>query len=505
MKKFLTLALALVMALALAAPAMAFVDFEYTADSKYALTDFYLVDYQDNLGLFQGAGLFTELPEADRGYLKNELVGAVVEVLVPARNTGNDAALRISGENVSLRTYVDDAKSSTTTVNKLGAGYTWEWDNVNERIFLVPPTGVDIFSTTSGSDVEAAWVVFGRVTADEATLTATLLDSTEYNTNLKINVPTVVGTSTSAKYEINGNKYDLTLTKTASGYEYLIEPKEGANDRGYVRLLTDSKWVSKNMIVSMTGVVNGYDWSTATAAKYTFNTDGTWQADANVVFNGVTYYFNAPQGEVPANQVYGLDTQQKLQDAIAAKLTAAGVGAQWSVAADDTTATQINVTAVSKGKVGSFGPAALVAGGFTPNDGKDPTAAAVTAPVYDVDEQSDLYEILTWLANGRPGTVNASATKDNDAAALLADVCADFGMDPAKVGNAVKPEYLGQFRRGNVIGELTIEIQPWQAYVTIPDIEVIDPPKTGDAATLAGFVMIVLAAAGVVVFKKVRA
>jgi hypothetical protein len=40
----------------------------------------------------------------------------------------------------------------------------------------------------------------------------------------------------------------------------------------------------------------------------------------------------------------------------------------------------------------------------------------------------------------------------------------------------------------------TVDIKPWTAYVTIPDVPdiIVDPPKTGDAASIMGVVMVAL-------------
>lgn len=51
----------------------------------------------------------------------------------------------------------------------------------------------------------------------------------------------------------------------------------------------------------------------------------------------------------------------------------------------------------------------------------------------------------------------------------------------------------------------SVDVKPWTPYVTVPDNIVVDPPKTGDAASILGFVMIALAGAAVVAVKKVRA
>ncbi|HWR56674.1 MAG TPA: hypothetical protein VN462_09200 [Negativicutes bacterium] len=88
---------------------------------------------------------------------------------------------------------------------------------------------------------------------------------------------------------------------------------------------------------------------------------------------------------------------------------------------------------------------------------------------------------------------------------IYEDVFVDvLGFDFEKIGNVVDPDtFLSIVGSDDV--SATVEIKPWTAYVTVPDNIVVDPPKTGDAASIVGFVMIVLAAAAVVAVKKVRA
>ena len=80
----------------------------------------------------------------------------------------------------------------------------------------------------------------------------------------------------------------------------------------------------------------------------------------------------------------------------------------------------------------------------------------------------------------------------------------EFGFDWDLMGGVVDK---GTFEDilGSVDLEVSVDIAPWTAYVTVPDNIVVDPPKTGDAASILGFVMIVLAAAAVVAVRKVRA
>ena len=79
-----------------------------------------------------------------------------------------------------------------------------------------------------------------------------------------------------------------------------------------------------------------------------------------------------------------------------------------------------------------------------------------------------------------------------------------FGLDFDNIGNKLKMSFFEDLASYDSFS-VTIDIEPWTAYVQIPDVVVVDPPKTGDAITLVGFVMIIAALAGVVVFKKVRA
>lgn len=51
----------------------------------------------------------------------------------------------------------------------------------------------------------------------------------------------------------------------------------------------------------------------------------------------------------------------------------------------------------------------------------------------------------------------------------------------------------------------SVYIQPWTPYVRVPETIVVSPPKTGELASVLGFVMVALAGAAAVVVKKVHA
>ncbi len=85
---------------------------------------------------------------------------------------------------------------------------------------------------------------------------------------------------------------------------------------------------------------------------------------------------------------------------------------------------------------------------------------------------------------------------------IYEDIIVDaFGMDYFLIGNYVRDSYFENLISGDTI-IATVDIEPWTAYVTVPDNIVMDPPKTGDAASILGFVMVAFSAGGAVALKK---
>ncbi len=90
----------------------------------------------------------------------------------------------------------------------------------------------------------------------------------------------------------------------------------------------------------------------------------------------------------------------------------------------------------------------------------------------------------------------------DDVMDIYNDVVVDvFGMDYFLIGNYVRDSYFENLVSADTI-TATVDITPWTAYVTVPDNIVVDPPKTGDAASIMGFVMVALSGAGVVALRK---
>ncbi len=358
MKKFLTLVLALVMVLAIAAPAMAFTaDDSDTANVPYEL-DIYLVDYEGDD--FFG---FVALPESDRGYAKNEIVAAVVELFVP-KGEDPDAdgytSLEFSGSHVSLDVTDNKITGGNATLQTVNGSGTFALDGGKLK-------QVAAFTANTSKDLTYKWLFFAKVTDDDASLTAKLIDGT-----------------TGQKFTVTDGEYDDDIDVTLDGETYNID------------------------LVKTSSSANG---------QYTIT--GDYDDEAFEIIIDVNKSFKST-----------------------------GMTVDGSVLA---------VTAA--GKLGIV----------------DGTGVATSGATFNA--VMDVYE------------------------GVVIDV---FGMDFFNIGNYVRPSFFEGLTSGSTL-EATVEIEPWTAYVSVPDNIVVDPPKTGDAASILGFVMIVLAAAAVVAVRKVRA
>jgi hypothetical protein len=162
MKKFLSLMLALVLALGLAAPAMAFTSDDSAAEDHPYDLDIYLVEYEDN----DFFGMIS-LPPSDRGYAKNEIVAAVVELYVPKDETILPEEYGISlfgGDYVSL--HVTDnydggsLKLITTSNVKEGVNVRYPRRAQQRREIVL-----DVISWPART--RSKWLFFAKVTDDE--------------------------------------------------------------------------------------------------------------------------------------------------------------------------------------------------------------------------------------------------------------------------------------------------------------------------------------------------
>ena len=83
------------------------------------------------------------------------------------------------------------------------------------------------------------------------------------------------------------------------------------------------------------------------------------------------------------------------------------------------------------------------------------------------------------------------------------DVCDKFGLALEHQGNPVPERYFLAMQEGGETS-VTAALPLWEALLVVPDAVVIDPPKTGDGHTLAGFVMMLAAAGGALYGKRNR-
>jgi hypothetical protein len=80
-----------------------------------------------------------------------------------------------------------------------------------------------------------------------------------------------------------------------------------------------------------------------------------------------------------------------------------------------------------------------------------------------------------------------------------------LGFSAYNEGNLLNANVWGTIAAAAIDVSDTVDIEPWTAYVKVPENIVVDPPKTGEAASVTGFITLLLAAAAMVVVKKVRA
>ncbi len=370
MKKLLALLLLIsILVLGFAAPSYAFTSNALEKEDHPYKLSIYLVNYDDNnfFGL-------ASLPASDRGYAKNEIVAAVVELFVPKDEVvsyqeypclvfgGNDVDLDVAdnyaGTNISLATSSNVIEAPAINAN-VDTDATLNTDD--EIVILVGELkGKDTFR----------WLFFAKVTDDDAFIYAKLIDGTAtnefHNNNLVVTLDGVLCSILRTNPDGNGE------------FLYAISVNGGDYAGSLILINVDDDNTSLGMIIKP-------------------NT-----ADAH-------------------DQIaLGVNTNHEL------------------------------------GIVDPDNHAKILTSG----------------DVYD--DVMDVYE----------------------------DVVVDvFGLDYFLIGNYVRDSFFeGLVSADTIIA--TVDIEPWTAYVSVPDNIVADPPKTGGAASITGFVMVALAGAGAVSLKK---
>lgn len=319
------------------------------------------------------------LPKSDRGYAKNEIVAAVVELYVPKNETvsGDFNLLKFGGENVSLN--VTDNDFTGTAAELATSGFTTATDSTfvladKELVRTLagavsPATNNPIPVSTSNKTYK--WLFFAKVTDDDASLYVKLVDGAG-NTKFVSNVLDVT---------LKGDDYKVTKAFTAgTGGTYTISWSEGTPAVAKAIVL----YVDKNY--KTTGMAIDTDTSSA-ATKWALGVD--------------------------VNKVLGV---------------------------------------------------------------VDPTDPAKFLSASNADAK-DVMEIYDDIA---------------------VDV---FGLDYMLIGNYMRDSFFENLVSADTI-VATVDIEPWTAYVTVPDEVIVTPPKTGDAASILGFVMVALSGAGAVALRK---
>ena len=242
MKKIFTLVLVLVLAFSLSVPAMAFTsDSEAEDDSSPYSLKVYLVEYDDN-DLF---GLIS-LPESDRGYAKNEIVAAVVELNVPEDEDPMDdgyTKLTITGDNVNFDVtddpiYNDDAEDLAVLISDGDDGWILDFYDANGTAPTTPHASFK-------DDTTYKWLVFAKVTDDEASITAKLIDGTAADEFEGFSPSTLLLT-------LGGVDYVIYNTDNGDGdFQYIIYIDDGGDYEGaYIYIDVDEDNVSLGMSIN---------------------------------------------------------------------------------------------------------------------------------------------------------------------------------------------------------------------------------------------------------------
>ena len=292
MKKFLTLVLALVLVFGLTVPAMAFTSDDTNDDSIPYDLSIYLVEYTND-DLF---GIAT-YPESDRGYAKNEIVAAVVELYVPKNEnpyTDGYGSLEVTGDNVKFGVSDNDFDVKTPTT---APDFDWLTDATH------PEDGVGI-ATIGATDLAGKntfkWLIFAKVTDDDASLTVKLVDGTigdEFEDD-----------SDDIEMTLDGVVYNIAKDFTpGDGGTYTITvglPASGDYNGQQIIIYVDKNYKSKGMEIDLDGTV-----ATLDPVALGVNTSGElgWVDGAVLKTSGTTYEDVMDLYEDVVVDVFGMD------------------------------------------------------------------------------------------------------------------------------------------------------------------------------------------------------
>jgi hypothetical protein len=433
-KKLLTLTLIVVMALGLAAPALAYTTNTAPEGGASPFTvDIYLVD---NAGADPLANLLS-LPNSDRGYAKNEIIAAIGALTVPKGEYVYGAGytqLRFKPKNVSL--------------------------NVTENVLnAVPATTVTLTNnsaTALGTTalMVSSWATWGYASATTGLVTHTIANTSTPGAN-------VLPINANADYTFRTLLYGKVLADEASLTFELCRGNTWGAATGYTG-------GTHHATTAVAGL----------AAPLTTSMGLVLNDDFLVYSNAIT---NPPLGPV------GYFIHENAAASVSTTM-AANPGALRFV---------IEVTN-AKGKTARL---FMFPGGFS-----------TTAEYYRVlVEPSGVNLVFEVAANAASPHIVGDQIKYGTSGydSLLAFYKEWFeeklGFSAYNEGNLLTESDWTDIAAAAIDISDTVDIEPWTAYVHVPENIVVDPPKTGEAASAAGFITLLLAAAAMVVVKKVRA
>jgi hypothetical protein len=441
-KKLLTLTLIVVMALGLAAPALAYTGNVQPDEGESKYDiDVYLVEHS---GLDLLAGAIGE-PPTDRGYAKNESIAAIGKLVIP------------KGENPFLDSYTQlRFKAKGVTM------YVAENNFATIPSLTVAANATLTTSLTGTMLTPGAWGTWSYSLAGE--------------TMSHVVAGGLAGT-------LNSFGVDSTTERTI---RWLVFGKVNDEDASIsFQLRRNAIWVtplttSAPLVKTDTTAIDGTGWTPTLGL--TLNEDFVVFAETNSA--------GTPAG---ANRYLVYENGRDLT---------------YNPTTNDTTPTSGN-TAVpgdlrfiietnnAKGRTSALYMFPNGAAGSGYRIHVEPSTQQLVFIKYS-DGGSALLTSYDQIKYGSAGYASLRAFYDEEFEGKL-------GFSAYNEGNLLRGSDWEDIASAATDISETVEIEPWTAYVKVPENIVVNPPKTGEAASVAGFITLLLAAAAIVVVKKVRA
>ncbi len=124
---------------------------------------------------------------------------------------------------------------------------------------------------------------------------------------------------------------------------------------------------------------------------------------------------------------------------------------------------------------------------------------------YRVEAEPSLRQLVFWNTSTTGSPMIASGSREYNSLMRIYETVFeyDFGFTAYNKGNIMRPSDFQKIANDIDVKE-SVTVKPWTPYVQVPDGTIVNPPKTGDAASWLGFVFVLAAALMTVVVKKAR-